>query len=199
MTDQPSGQGGWLPPRAPGSHEAPQFSGTPQTPRAPHGWAPPQAAPGPDRVAPAPPRAPADTDRPVFSQPEKASSNGLATASLVLAIAGLVVLLFTLGLGFFISLACSGAAWGMAIAARRRLRAGRASGGEGQAKAGLYLGIAGVVLGIVAMIVWIVLLASGFDLEQWQRDLERELERQRRGEGQLSLLRAALSSLVRGG
>jgi hypothetical protein len=103
----------------------------------------------------------------------------MATASLVLGIIGLVILVFTLGLGFFLAVFASGAAWGLGVAARRRIASGAQRGGEGQAKAGLYLGVAGVALSVVAAIVWIALLASGFDLEEWQRELERELERQR--------------------
>lgn len=196
MSHESSSSGGWLPPRAPGSQEPPHFERA--RPEAPPtragGWTPPQVA-GHVQPRPGPPAQ--RGEQPVFAQPENASSNGLAIASLVLGVAGLVVLLFTLGLGFFISLVCSGAAWVLAIAARRRVRAGTASGGEGQAKAGLYLGIAGVILGVLAMIVWIALLASGFDLQEWQRELERELDRQQGGEsGRLSLLRAAAGSLL---
>jgi hypothetical protein len=103
----------------------------------------------------------------------------MAIASLVLAIIGLAILVFTLGLGFFLSIFASGAAWGLGVAARRRVASGAEQGGEGHAKAGLYLGIAGVGLSVIAAIVWIALLASGFDIQDWQQDLERELERQR--------------------
>jgi predicted PurR-regulated permease PerM len=34
------------------------------------------------------------------------------------------------------------------------------------------LGIVGVVLGVIGMIVWIALIAAGFDLEEFRRDLE---------------------------
>jgi hypothetical protein len=35
------------------------------------------------------------------------------------------------------------------------------------------LGIVGVVLGIIGMVVWIVLIASGLDIDELRRDLER--------------------------
>jgi MFS family permease len=167
----------WLPPRAPGAEEAPRFD--PEPPPRPEALQQPQAPSPPQAPQWAPP-AGRQPDRPVFVQPQgSSSSNGLAVASLVCGIAGLVILVFTLGLGFFLAVFASAAAWVLAVAARTRIASGEATGGEGQAKAGLYMGIGGVALSVIAAIVWIALLASGFDIEDWQRELERELETRR--------------------
>ena len=53
-----------------------------------------------------------------------------------------------------------------------------ASGG-GIAQAGVVLGLAGLALGVVAMVVWSILVLNGLSLEEFQRDLERELQQRR--------------------
>ena len=92
----------------------------------------------------------------------------------MLGILGVVVLLFTAGVGFIFSLPMSIAAWIMGAQGRRNVAGGQTTYGDGLAHAGVILGIVGVVLGIVGMIVWIVLIASGLDLEELRRDLERQ-------------------------
>ena len=105
----------------------------------------------------------------------------------------LLLLALSLGLAFLFTLPIAGAGWALGVQARARVRDGRASGGAGQARAGIVLGIAGVALSAVAMVVWIALLASGFSLEEFRDDLQRELDRQRSTEGAaaLALLRGA--------
>ena len=53
----------------------------------------------------------------------------------------------------------------------------------GQRKAGLVLAIAAVALSVAAAVVWIILIAAGFSVDELQRNLENELERQRRAGG----------------
>ena len=113
-------------------------------------------------------------ERPIVFQAPARPSNGAATTSLVLGILGVVVLLFTAGLAFVFSLPMSIAAWIMGAQARRNVAGGKTTQGDGLAHAGVILGIVGVVLGIVGMVVWVVLIASGLDLEELRRDLERQ-------------------------
>ena len=119
---------------------------------------------------PAPPLA----ERPIVFQAPAGQSNGAATTALILGILGVVVLLFTAGVGFLFSLPMSIAAWIMGAQGRKAVASGKTTYGDGIAHAGVILGIVGVVLGIVGMVVWIVLIASGLDLEELRRDLERQ-------------------------
>jgi hypothetical protein len=227
MPDEPT-VSGWLPPSAPGAQPPPRFEARPPAPpgeeppaeeagqgepqerlwappppeaerTAPAGWAPPSApsgfrAPDPrqERPATGPPRPTFAGDRP------RGTPNRLAVAALVLGIAGIALLVLSLGLSFIFSIPLSGAAWVCAHQARTRLRVGREVSGAGQVKAGLILGIGGTVLGIVAMIVWIVLIAQGLSIEEFRDELERELERQRARDSRAELdsLRAAIATLL---
>ena len=92
----------------------------------------------------------------------------------MLGIVGMLLVVFTAGAGFLFSIPTSIAAWILGVHGRRRVASGQTATGDGIAHAGMILGIAGVVLGIVGMIVWIVLIASGLDLEELRRDLERQ-------------------------
>jgi hypothetical protein len=199
MTDEPQ----WLPPQAPGAAPPPRFQADQpqQRPEEQNLWAgssewtPPRAPDPPS--SPQPPQAWAPPqERPVFVQPKPGSSNPMAIAALVLGIFGLVLLVFSLGLGFFIAVVFSGAAWIFGVNAQKRISSGEAKGGEGQAKAGKILGIVGVVAAVIAMVVWIILIANGFDIDEWRRDLERDLEQRRDGSnGRLSTWRAGLGAL----
>jgi hypothetical protein len=93
----------------------------------------------------------------------------------VLSIGALALLVVSLGTLFVLTLPCSIAAW--VLAARARGAAG--PGGGGQATAALWIARIGVIAGVAAAIVLIALLASGFDLEQFRDDLERELDERR--------------------
>src|SRR5688500_7770033 len=99
MADEPTSSG-WLPPAAPGGRPAPRFEP-----------APPEDEPAPE----APPAASAawatPEDRPVFVPSRPRQPNGLATASVVLGILGLLMVIFTLGAGFLFSLPFSIGAW----------------------------------------------------------------------------------------
>jgi hypothetical protein len=88
----------------------------------------------------------------------------------------MLLVVLTAGAGFLFSIPTSIAAWIMGVQGRRRVASGQTTTGDGLAHAGLILGIAGVVLGVIGMIVWVVLIASGLDLEELRRDLERQSE-----------------------
>ena len=90
----------------------------------------------------------------------------------MLSIAGLLILLPTLGLGAPLSVPFSIAAWVTGSFGRRQVAEGHTRAGDGIAHAGLVLGIVGVVLGVIAMVVWGILIGSGLDLEEFRRDLE---------------------------
>ena len=126
----------------------------------------PEHVPKPVAAAPA-------QQRPLYLQAPSQPGNGAATASLVFGILGLTVLILTLGIGFLFSLPASIAAWVAGAKGRKRVSSGQTTSGDGLAHAGVILGIVGVVLGIVGMVVWVALIASGLDLEELQRDLER--------------------------
>jgi hypothetical protein len=151
----------WLPPQAPGGAAPPRFE--PAPPPGPE--APPAPAPAPAPYTPA--------DRPTFVR-GGGQTNTLAVTALVLAIAGLGLLLVTFGLAFIIALPCSIAAWICGAQARNRINLGESDSGRAQAQAAYILGIIGVVLGVIAAIGWIAAVAAGVDLEQLRRDIERQ-------------------------
>ena len=158
MADEPTSSG-WLPPSAPGARPAPRFEPAPPEPSRP-------PAPQQQQQAPA--------AGPTFVRPKPTETNGLALTALILGIVGLVLLLLSLGILFIFTLPCSIAAWICAAQARARIAVGETTSGRGQAQAGYILGIIGVALGVMAMIGWIAAIASGLDLEELRRDLERQ-------------------------
>ena len=164
MPDEAHNTGGWLPPAAPGGNPPPRFDAG--------GWTAPRPAdpePGPAAARALPPR---------FDAPQ-AVGNATAVWALVLGIAGLALLLVSFGTLFIVTLPLSVAAWTLATRARAAIAAGRATTGQAQATAALWLGRAGVIAAVAAAVVLIALIASGFDFEELRRDLEREMERQR--------------------
>jgi tetrahydromethanopterin S-methyltransferase subunit D len=92
----------------------------------------------------------------------------------VLGIFGVLLVVLTAGAGFLFSIPVSVAAWITGAQGRKRVRTGQATTGDGLAHAGVILGIVGVVLGVIGAIVWVALIASGVDLEELRRDLERQ-------------------------
>jgi hypothetical protein len=199
MADEPL-PSGWLPPRAPGSNPPPRFrrprpelapdrpdvaglpprddppSGLPGSDESVRGWTPP-APPG-ERPTQATAVAQAQPAQSTLIQAPSAA-NGLATASLVLGIMGVAVLLITLGLGTLISLPLSIAAWICAHRARGRIKRGETTTGIGAARAGRILAFVGVALGVAALIVWSALESAGYTIDDLRESIERELERQR--------------------
>lgn len=201
---------GWLPPQAPGAKPPPRFDAVPPAdppdpppapvdesqpaattvrPRpvtgssAPHGWQPPTPAEDAPRIPPRtpPPGTPVPARGPSPAAGAAQQSNSAAVWALVLGIAGLVLLLLSLGTLFLITLPCSGGAWILARRAGARIARGETTRGAGQATAALWVARIGVMAGVVAMVAFIVLTASGFDFEQFRQDLERDLERRRDG------------------
>jgi hypothetical protein len=152
---------------APGGGPAPRFD------------APPEQSPP---VRPEPPAA----ARPTFVRPVAAGPgerNSAAVWAVTLGIAGLALLVLSLGSLFILTLPCSIAAWALAGRARNQIESGVTRQGEGQATAALWLGRIGVIAGVAAMVVFIALVASGFDFEQFREDLQRELDRRRERQG----------------
>jgi len=169
MSDQAPDRGGWLPPLAPGADPPPRFD-VPQ-------WAAPRPAPPGDAAL-----AGAGGDRPLpprFDAPRQAA-NRAAVWALTLGIIGLTLLLLSFGTLFIVTLPLSIAAWVLATRAQAAIADGRASTGERQAVAALWLARAGVIAGVAAAVVLIALIAYGVDFEELRRDLEREMDRRRR-------------------
>ena len=153
----------------------PQFEVMADPPELPGGWLPPQP-PGAAPQTPGygqQPYQPPQPQQPTFVQPRKQQgTNGLAIASLVCAVSSLGLLVLSLGLSFFFSLPLGIAGWICAAKANRDVQ-------PGQRKTGQVLSIIAVALSVTAAIVWIVLIAAGFSVDELQRNLEQELERQR--------------------
>jgi hypothetical protein len=114
----------------------------------------------------------ASVERPPFPRATPEPGNGLATTSLVLGMIGLLLILPTLGVGFPLSLPCSIGAWVTGQLGRKQVAEGLTKAGDGIAHAGIILGVVGVVLGVIGAVVWIILLSSGFDLDEFRRELE---------------------------
>ncbi len=135
-----------------------------------------------ERITPSgwlPPRAPgSEPPRPRYEPPPRpappAGPSARTVWALVLSIGALALLVISLGTLFVLTLPCSIAAWVLAARAR-----GAGPGGSGQATAALWIARIGVLAGVAAAIVLIALLASGFDIEQFRDDLERELDERR--------------------
>jgi uncharacterized membrane protein YccC len=103
----------------------------------------------------------ASAERPAFLRPTPEPRNNAATTSLVCGVIGLLVVLFTLGGGFWLSLPFSIVAWL------------KGASGEGTAHAGRVLGIVGVILAVIGAVVWLLILASvDFDIDELRRQLE---------------------------
>ncbi|HET8757241.1 MAG TPA: hypothetical protein VFM58_14575 [Solirubrobacteraceae bacterium] len=130
-------------------------------------------APVPD--APVPELAPwaASAERPPFARPTPQPGNSLAVTSLVLALVGLVLVFLSLGFAALLSLPFSIAAWVTGSLGRRQVAKGVTKAGDGIAHAGLVLGVVGVVLGVIGAVVWSLLLAGGFDPEEFLREIEQ--------------------------
>jgi hypothetical protein len=139
-------------------------------PRLPGGWLPPEP---PQRPEPEPARPP-EPQTPFFIRPAaEQGTNGLAIVALVCAGASIVLLVFSLGLSFGLSLPLGGVGWICAAKANPDVR-------PSQRKAALVLAIVAVALSVIAAAVWIVLVAAGVSVEDLQHNLQRELDRQRR-------------------
>jgi hypothetical protein len=115
----------------------------------------------------------ASAERPPFPRAAPEPGNALATTSLVLGMIGLLIIFPTLGLLFVFSLPFSIGAWVTGQLGRKQVAQGMTKAGDGIAHAGIILGIVGIVVAVVGAVVWVVLIASGVDLEELRRELER--------------------------
>jgi hypothetical protein len=109
---------------------------------------------------------------------ERQPSSPTAIAGIACGAAGLLLLIFSLGVSFPISIAFFLLGYLFGNQARRRLREGE-PGRPGQARAAIVLAGIGLALAAVAAITWAILAANGItpqDLQDW---LERETERLR--------------------
>jgi hypothetical protein len=196
VADEPT-SARWLPPEAPGGQPPPRFDMV--VPEARPGAVAPQVAPAPAGLTPTgarptgPRSAPQAPAAPRFERGAPSQTNGLALTAVILGVLGLGLLALTLGLGFLFALPLSIAAWLCGAHARNRIVLGESTHGRGQASAGYLLGVIGVVLGVAAAVGWILWLASGGDLEELQRDLERWRDEQTRQ----AVALAALALLAR--
>ncbi|HEX5616969.1 MAG TPA: hypothetical protein VFX51_01030 [Solirubrobacteraceae bacterium] len=129
----------------------------------------------PEAPEPEPELAPwsASAERPVFARPTPEPRNTLSVTSLVLALVGLVLVFLSLGFAALLSLPFSIAAWVTGSLGRQQVSKGVTKAGDGIAHAGLVLGIVGVVLGVIGAVVWSLLLANGFDVEEFLKDIEQ--------------------------
>ena len=146
---------GFLPPRAPdGGSALPQFQ---------------------------PPAAPArPPDRPVFvaHRMESGPRSPLALSGTIIGSIALLLLVLTIGVGYFVTGVMSLVAIGFGLLARQQIREAGV-GRAGQARAALWIGGIAFGLSIVAFIVWTALDASGFSPQDLQHWLEERLDEQR--------------------
>ena len=185
------------PPAAPAT-PAGEAAAVPDTRTAPAGWQPPSArrdtpaaAPAPrpwaagrDSRTAAPAAGRASGDRgPGRATPVQASagtaSNPAAVWALILGVAGVVLLLLSIGTLFVFTLPCSIGAWVLSRRATRQIERGVSIRGAGQAQAALWLGRIGVVVGVGAMLAFIVLTLAGFDFDTLRENLQQDLQRRR--------------------
>ena len=110
---------------------------------------------------------PAQTFKPTTAEAEGAppvgpkpapsdAKNTRATVALWLGIAGILLVLLTLGTAFFLYLPASAAAWVLGLRAKGDVDSGRLAEGRKRAATAHVLGIVGAVLGVLALIFWIV-------------------------------------------
>jgi hypothetical protein len=115
----------------------------------------------------------ASAERPVFARPTPEPGNSLAVTSLTLSLVGLVLVFLSLGLAALLSIPFSIGAWVTGHLGRQQVSKGVTKAGDGIAHAGLVLGVVGVVLGVIGAVVWSLLLAGGFDLEEFLKEIEQ--------------------------
>jgi hypothetical protein len=115
----------------------------------------------------------ASAERPPFPRAAPEPGNGLATTSFVLGMLGLLLIFPSLGLLFIVSLPFSIGAWVTGQLGRNQVAKGLTRAGDGIAHAGIILGIVGIIVAVVGAVVWVILIASGLDLEELRRQLDR--------------------------
>jgi hypothetical protein len=137
----------FLPPRAPDGHEPARWEARP-----PEGD-------GHARVVVA-----TTSDAPPLVQTgEHPPRNGQAIASLGIGLAGVALLVLSVGISFLVTLPCEIIAVVLGRQGRRRAAA-EGIGGTRAARIGVMVGWVGIALCVVAAIVWIVIILSDIDV-----------------------------------
>lgn len=154
MNEERQVRPGFLPPRAPGVADASRVG-----------------APVPAGSAP---------ERPQFvtQRMESGPRSPLALAGTVIGAIAILLLLLSLGLGYFVCGTFSVIALMLGLLARQQIQQ-RGTGRAGQARAAIWVGGIGLTLSIIAAITWLILEANGFAPEELRDWLEERLEAQR--------------------
>jgi hypothetical protein len=143
-------ESGFLPPQAPGGHEA----GPP-----PHWESRPKD--GQDRARMV--VATALTAPELVQAGEHPPRNGQAMASIGLGLAAIALLVVSVGLSFIVSLPCAVYALALGRQGRRRAEV-EGIGGWRAARAGVRLGVLGIALCLLAAAAWILIVALDLDV-----------------------------------
>ncbi|MBD0282176.1 MAG: hypothetical protein ICV69_08295 [Thermoleophilaceae bacterium] len=187
-------RGGFLPPKPPGPEpelddgpkrrtgagrhavpgEPPHAPARPPNPASTwHGQ--PYGAPGRRYGSPPPP---AGWDAPPwgFETAAREPDNGPAVAGFVLSLVAVGLLLFSAGLSTFVSIACAIVGIVLSRKGRRKVDAGETSKNRGLAQAGFVVGVVSLVLAVLATIFWGLIVVLALVDDDFQRDLENELD-----------------------
>jgi MFS family permease len=186
-------RGGFLPPNPPGPE--PELDDGPRRPTAagrhaapgepPHPPADPPSSASTWHVRPygapaprygSPP--PAGWDAPPwgFQTAAREPDNGPAVAGFVLSLVAAGLLLFSVGLSTFVSIACAIAGIVLSRKGRRKVDAGETSKNRGLAQAGFVVGVVSLVLAVLATIFWALIVVLALVDDDFQRDLENEFD-----------------------
>lgn len=141
------------------------------------GFLPPRA-PGSGPLEPAPPMSPPERPTFVAQRMESGPRSPLAMAGTIVGAIAILLLVLTVGVGYFICGVFSSIAVLLGLLARQQIQQ-RGHGRAGQARAAIWVGGIGMALSVIAAITWIALEANGFaptELRDW---LEERLEQER--------------------
>jgi hypothetical protein len=141
-------ESGFLPPRAPGGQEPAQWESRP-----------PEDGEGSARMV----VAKAPTAPETVQAGEHPPRNGQAMASIGLGLAGIALLVVSVGLSFLVSLPCVIYALALGRQGRRRAET-EGIGGWRAARAGVTLGILGIALCVLAAAAWVLIVALDLDV-----------------------------------
>ena len=165
--------GGYLPPE-PSGREPDLGPGEPPPPPPP----PPAAAPASQWQQPPqagqwqqPPQQPW-----AYAQQPQVPDNGPAVAGFVLSLIGGGLLLVSGGLSTLVSVVCAAVGIFYSVRGRRRVDRGETPKHRGLAQAGFIIGIVSLVLAVLATLAYGAILILYLTNDEFQEDLERELE-----------------------
>jgi hypothetical protein len=146
---------GWQQQPSPAPPPGYGWQGQPQGPPTASGWQPP-----PWGYAPA----------------AREPDNGPAVAGFVLSLVAGGLLVFSAGLSTIVSIGCAVAGMIYARKGRRKIQAGETTKNGGLAQAGFVISIISLVLSILATAFWVLILVLAIVDDDFQRDLENELD-----------------------